>query len=111
MDWLIGSPALAVVLPLAFCLRLVESGDEIGESPCLDRLAQTFQEVGIILQIVPGQQHAREDFAGLAQMMEISTAVPGASRAGAFGIERPLILGMPRIPEIDRAASREGLCR
>src|SRR5260221_14742607 len=42
-------------------------------------------------------------------MVEIGAAVVFASRAGAFGIERRHVVGVPRVAQIERAAPREGL--
>src|ERR1700738_853156 len=69
---------------IAARLRRVELGDEIVERAGADRRAQAAHQIAIIPQIVPAQQHARQDLAAAAEMVEIGAAVGNASRTGAF---------------------------
>src|SRR5215469_14716267 len=86
-----------------------KSGDETGERFLLDRAAQTPHQIAIVAEIVLGQQHASEDLVGADEMMEISAAVMCARGAAAAFIERPRILAMARVAQIDLAAARERL--
>ena len=56
-----------------------------------------------------GQQHAPEDLAGAAQMVEIGAAIAGASRAKAFRVERRRVVGVAGVAQIDGALAGKGL--
>src|SRR6516165_11833341 len=56
-----------------------------------------------------GEQHAPEDLAGAAEMVEIGAAIAGASGAAAFGVERRRVISVARIAQVHGAASGKGL--
>ena len=91
-------------------LRRMEIGDELVERPRRDRLAQSQHQIAIILQIVPGQQHARRGSPCAAQMVEIGAAVAGAG--GAARIRDRAARGSSAwraLRRLTRAAPGEGL--
>src|SRR5260221_14680049 len=95
--------------PVAARLGVVKAGDEIVERGRRNRRAQILHEVAIVAQVVPRQQHARQDRAAAAEMVEIGAAVGFASRAAAFATERRQGAGVARAAQIERAAPPEGL--
>ena len=90
-------------------LRLVEGGGEVGEAARRDRLAQPCHEVAVVVEIVPGQQHRTEDLLAADEMMKIRPAVICASRAGALLVDRPWVVAMARVAQVQFAATGEGL--
>ena len=58
----------------------------------------------VVVQVVPGQQHRPEDLRRLDQMVQIGAAECRAGRAAALRVERPRIVGVARVAEVDRAA-------
>src|SRR5262245_12295765 len=63
----------------------------------------------IIGEIGDGQEHHAEDLAGLDQMVEIGSRKVRGGGACACLVERPRIVGMPGIAEIEPAEAGEGL--
>ena len=86
-----------------------EAIGEFGQPPFADRGAQVLHQHLVEPDIVLGHQHRPENLARANEMVEIGAAPGGADGAGAFGIERPLILGEPGVADVDRAGAREGL--
>ena len=82
---------------------------EPREPPCPDRLAHRLHQLLVERQIMLGQQHCAEDFAGLGQVVEIGAAVVAAGIARATLVQRGQILGVFCVAQIERAVPGEGL--
>src|ERR1051325_11418386 len=66
-------------------LLLLEGIDPPTERAGLDRAPQAAHDVLVVLQIVPRQQHRRENLFGADQMLQIGAAVIGGGRGGGLG--------------------------
>src|SRR5581483_9150012 len=87
----------------ALARRLVE----LGEPALRNRVADVAHQPLVVSDVDLGEQHRAERLSGADEMVQIG--VRGLTRGGpgALLIQRPRIIDMPRIAQIDRAEPRE----
>ena len=76
-------------------------GGEILEPLCFDRSADAGHQVLVVAQIVPGDQHHAQDLVGADQVVQIGAGIVARGRAAAFLVERPVVLGVAGVPQVD----------
>src|SRR5580700_2219006 len=98
------SQTLAVVLgaPLRFGARQI-----IGKTAGRDGSARPRHQVLVVIEIDDRQQRAAERLAGTEQVMQIGAGKVARGWAAALRVERPRILGMVRVLDVDRTEARE----
>jgi len=93
----------------AFLILSYKSGNMRRNFLFSDRSAKPLHQILVKGQVVPRQQHGRDDFAGFYRVMQIGAAELTAGRAAASGVERFRVFGVPGILEIERAVPGKGL--
>src|SRR5262249_10488605 len=88
---------------VSLVLFALECGDPVVERAGLDRAAQAAHDVLIEMQVMPAEQHGSQDFAARDQMVKIGPAVVAASWAGALLVDRPRIVAMAGIAQVELA--------
>src|SRR5262245_5178276 len=89
-----ASRSVAIGRDISARLFGLERGDPGAERAGFDGAPQAAHDVLVILQIVPRQQHRRENLFATDQMVQIGAAVVPARRAGALLVVRPWIVAM-----------------
>src|SRR5471032_3389824 len=92
-------------------LFLLECGDVVAECAALDTRPQAAHYVLIIVEIVPGEQHRAQNLLAANEVMQVGTAVVRARRAGAMLVDRPRIVAMTGVAQVEFAAPGKRLCR
>src|SRR5665213_2505822 len=91
-------------LPSLLCANLKLSEFFVGDS-----CARSGHEILIIREIDRRQQNSSEHFVGFAEVMEIGARIGARRRMRTLHVERPGIVGMTRVCQIDRPEAGE--CR
>src|SRR6266511_2966892 len=77
------------------------------EPPRLDRAAGPVHEGQVEVQVVEGVEPEPQDLARLEQVAEVRPGERPARVAGARRVGRPLVVGVPRVPNDDLPLARE----
>src|SRR6266511_2150478 len=77
------------------------------EPPRLDRAAGPVHEGQVEVQVVEGVEPEPQDLARLEQVAEVRPGERPARVAGARRVGRPLVVGVPRVPNDDFPLARE----
>ena len=89
----------------------VECGDPVAERAGFDRAAQAAHDVLVVMHVVPCQQHGTKNLLAADQVVQIGAAMVAAGGAGTVFVDRPGIIAVPRVAQVEFAAPGEGLRR
>src|SRR4029450_174984 len=92
-------------------LFFLECCDPGIERTAFDGAPEAAHDVLVVLQIVPRQKHRRENLLGAKQMMQIGAAVMAAGGTRALLVDRPVIVAMAGVAQIELTAARKSLRR
>src|SRR5688572_2696587 len=89
------------------CTQSAKLRHETGELSPLDRATQFPHQFQKVIEVVPGIEPRAENFVHLLKMVQIRAAEVTAGVASTRFIERPQVVPVAGVPELDRAMARE----
>ena len=81
----------------------------VKQPPLFDSRAQARHQVLVKSQVMPSEQHRGDDLVRFHGMVQIGAAEPPAGRTAAFVVQRPPILRMSSVAQVERSALDKSL--
>src|SRR5687768_2802287 len=97
-----GAPPTKVRILARRCAQAPKLAHERGEPPALDGGAQPSHQFQEIIEVVPGVEPGAEDFVYFLEVVQVGPAEAAASVTSARVVERPHVVTISCIPQLDR---------